>query len=149
MRLVLERFLLTATTSIGRLSVDGVHECFTLEDITRPPGAKKIPGKTAIPLGFYKVIINKSERFSKLAGREVQMPLLLDVPGFSGIRIHTGNKPEDTEGCILVGMTHDALTVHNSKEAYGRLFAKLDDALKADEEVTIEIKLGAGKSVSA
>jgi len=90
-------------TNYGANYTDGVlllndnFFCYTLEDRTRKPGDAKIPGETAIPAGKYKVIVNKSARFGKY------MPLLLDVPNFEGIRIHGGNKSEDSLGCILVG----------------------------------------------
>lgn len=75
--------------------------CFTLEDEIREiPGKPvqewKIPKETAIPQGTYKVIVDRSTRF------KIDLPHILDVPGFGGIRIHGGNKAENTEGCLLV-----------------------------------------------
>ena len=60
-------------------------------------GEGKIYGKTAIPCGRYKVIVNLSRKLKR------RLPLLLDVPGFEGIRIHGGKNETHTEGCILVG----------------------------------------------
>jgi len=79
--------------------------CWTLEDAVReldgmPVGRWKIKGHTAIPVGTYKVLVTFSNRFKKL------LPLLWEVPGFGGIRIHGGNTAEDTEGCILVAHHH-------------------------------------------
>jgi hypothetical protein len=86
----------TDRSTIGELHVNGVFECFTLEDTVRPV---KIKGETAIPEGRYEVVVNFSERFQR------PLPLLLNVPNFEGVRIHPGNTDKDTEGCILVGWT--------------------------------------------
>ena len=116
MELKLKRLHKTDKSTIGELSIDGVFECYTLEDVERDV---KVYSKTAIPKGEYKVIINQSNRFKKL------MPLLLNVPNFEGVRIHSGNKAEDTEGCILVGQTRSLDFIGNSKKAYDKLFKKM------------------------
>lgn len=87
------------TWTAGRLSIDGRPFCDTLEDTVRTlrSPVDKVPGKTAIPAGEYRVSVTHSPRF----GRE--LPLLENVPYFSGVRIHAGNSDRDTEGCILVG----------------------------------------------
>ena len=103
-----------SNTTIGVLTQNGVHVCFTLEDALREPGACpedmdrstwvkswKIPSKTAIPAGVYPLTISYSNRFKK------KLPEVKDVPGFTGIRFHGGNTSEDTEGCILVGLARD------------------------------------------
>ncbi len=118
----------------GVLYVDGVFECFTLEDPTRD---NKIPGETAIPAGRYPVIVNKSQRFNKL------MPLLLNVPKFDGIRIHAGNDRDDTEGCILVGDKQTSPTdgwIGESRKAMDRLFAKMLMARRNKQEIWIEVE---------
>ena len=129
MQLKLIRNVFTDNSTIGELSVDGVFECFTLEDVVRPV---KIKGETAIPAGTYEIEINMSPHFKKL------LPELLDVPNFEGVRIHSGNKPEDTEGCILVGQTKGKDFVFSSVAAFGPLFQKIQDALDGDK-VFIEI----------
>jgi len=134
MELILVRKHLSAKATEGRLYVDGKHECFTLEDVVRD--GPKIPGETAIPAGRYEVTVNLSNRFQQ------QMPLLLNVPGFEGVRIHTGNTDADTHGCILVGAdAGDAFDdrIGNSKVAYGALFPKIDAALKKREKVWLTI----------
>lgn len=118
----------TSISTIGELFVDGKFECFTLEDPIRD---KKIPGETAIPTGRYKVILNLSNRFKKI------MPLLLNVPNFEGVRIHTGNTPKDTEGCILVGCHFSKNWISESKKAYEALFTKLQNA---KDPIYIEIE---------
>ncbi len=122
----------SATATIGRLSVGGMHRCYTCEDVARP-GEAKITGRTAIPEGRYRVIVTHSERFG------VALPLLVGVPGFTGIRIHPGNTADDTEGCILPGEGYAVDRVTNSRTAFARLFAAIRAALDAGEEVWIEI----------
>jgi hypothetical protein len=116
-------------STIGKMSINGIFQCYTLEDVTRE---QKIVGVTAIPAGDYKVIINLSNRFQRL------LPLVLNVPGFSGIRIHPGNKAEDTEGCILVGTTAGEDFIGNSRIAFHDLFEKMRKA----KEITLSIKEG-------
>lgn len=118
--------------TLGRLSVDGRHQCYTCEDVTRP-GEPKVPGATAIPEGRYRVVVTHSQRFG------VRLPLLLDVPGFTGIRIHPGNTAADTEGCILpgLGMLEDRVT--DSRAAFGPLLTAIEAAIAGGEEVWIEI----------
>jgi hypothetical protein len=113
--------------TIGQLFLDGWWEAFTLEDVVRPAGVK-VPGQTAIPSGRYRVIINFSNRFQKL------LPLLVDVPGFEGIRIHSGNTAADTEGCIIVGKIRGLDDVLDSRVAMTTLQPKIQAALDAGEE---------------
>jgi len=118
MGLELKRTFAGAQRTFGELSVDGKFECYTLEDTIREPGVK-IPGKTAIPAGTYQVAVTWSERFQK------HLPLVLGVPGFTGIRIHTGNTEKDTEGCILVGKDRVEGTLLYSRVALEALLPKL------------------------
>lgn len=104
---------------MGSLYVDGVWQCWTLEDIVRP---EKIMHETAIPAGRYPVTITFSERFQK------PMPLLGDVPGFTGIRIHAGNTEADTSGCILVGQQRGRGMLLQSRAAFDALMGALTGA---------------------
>ena len=119
MQITIKRLHKTDTSTIGELLIDGIFECYTLEDIERPV---KIKAETAIPKGTYKVIINMSNRFKRL------MPLLLNVPNFEGVRIHAGNTNHDTEGCILVGRTRSKDFIGQSRKAYVQLFKKMQAA---------------------
>lgn len=126
MKIQIKRLHKTENSTIGELTIDGVFECYTLEDKERDV---KIKGETAIPKGTYGVIINKSNRFKKL------LPLLLKVKGFEGVRIHAGNSNHDTEGCILVGKARSVDYISQSRKAFDSLFAKMQKA----ESITITI----------
>ena len=98
--LTLTRIAKRADYTIGRLEDEnGVKICDTLEPTWRnyKGGELKVPRKSAVPEGTYPVVVTKSKKFGKY------LPLLVGVPGFEGIRIHSGNTVNDTEGCILVG----------------------------------------------
>lgn len=136
MNLKLERLQLDADVTIGSLSVDGEWQCWTCEDTVRAAGVK-IAGETAIPAGTYLVDITMSARFKTL------LPLLLNVPGFEGIRIHPGNTAADTEGCILVGADRMAKSVGRSRSAFTALFPRLRAAKALGEKIYIEIVNGA------
>jgi len=116
--------------------VDGRKECFILEDVVRPD---KVYGKTAIPEGTYEVLITWSPRFKR------QLPLLVNVPNYQGVRIHPGNTPDHTEGCLLPGTTRAADSVGESRKAFDKLFAKIEAARGRGEEVRIEIRRISGK----
>lgn len=111
-------------TTLGVLFMDGQYECFCLEDAIRevpgqPVASWKVKGHTAIPAGRYRLIISHSQRFGR------PLPLLVDVPGFTGVRIHPGNTVADTEGCIIVGLDRQPGRVLRSRIAFEALFAKL------------------------
>lgn len=106
MELKLKRYILTSKSTISDLFIDGHYFCKILEDTDRGLTSDmpideikkiKVQGQTAIPKGRYEVILSMSARFKKL------LPEILNVPGYLGIRIHPGNKPGDTEGCLLPG----------------------------------------------
>ena len=108
----------------GVLFVDGHYQCFTLEDeIREQPGRSvedwKVPGQTAIPSGRYRVVVTPSQRFQR------DLPLLLEVPGFSGIRVHPGNGTGDTSGCILVGQDRQPGRLRQSRVACEALCEQL------------------------
>lgn len=125
---------------IGELSINGERICYTLEDRVRerdgePVGRWKIRGNTAIPKGIYGVVVTYSPRFGR------QLPLLQNVPGFTGVRIHPGNSNEDTEGCILVGMTWGGGNfIGQSRIAFNEVFNVINKAFQRGESIKIEVK---------
>lgn len=122
MELYLHRDTLLAGVTLGKLFINGVYECEVLEDLYRG-AAPKVPGATCIPNGRYQVRITHSPRFQRM------LPLVEQVPGFTGIRIHPGNTADDTEGCLLPGKKRGKLNgrdaVFESTRAFDALFAKL------------------------
>jgi hypothetical protein len=125
---------------ISTAFIDGFFECFFLEDADRhlESGGIKVPGKTAIPRGKREIIIDWSNRFRSLALH------ILDVPQFTGIRIHAGNRPEDTEGCPVPGREINYRTspptLIGSIDTLRDLTLKVFCALIRGEKVWIEIK---------
>lgn len=134
MKLFLKRIYKGPDYTIGKLYIDGKYFCDTLEDTVRPDGVK-VYGKTAIPAGTYKIELVPSYRFQRL------MPMLLDVPNFSGILIHNGNTADDTDGCILVGKNKIKGKVIESRDTFAELANKMYWAWKDhDEKFEITIK---------
>lgn len=124
MLIEVKRFEFKDTYTVGKMYIDNIYECYTLEDVVRK-GAK-VNGQTAIPTGTYNLIINHSNRFNR------DLPLLEKVPNFTGVRIHAGNTSQNTEGCILVGTTWTGKDfIGNSKVAFNKLFEKLKKAKTA------------------
>lgn len=130
MELLLTRTKFGADFTMGKLDINGVFFCYTCEDEVRKI---KVPKETAIPVGTYEIVVNFSDTFKK------KLPLLLNVPNFKGIRIHSGNTDDHTEGCILVGSTMKDNFVGNSRVTMNKLMAKLNQAMQK-ERVFITVK---------
>lgn len=136
MKLTLKRIALRPTYTIGRLYIDGEYFCDTCEDKVRDTNKngvfyeKKVYGETAIPYGTYTIILSMSNRFKRV------LPLLLDVPYFEGVRIHSGNTAKDSLGCILVGENKQVGKVLNSRKTENRLMQILN---ATNEDIEIEI----------
>ena len=133
MNIILKRTECGKVCTIGELTVNGAHECWTLEDVVRADGVK-VYGETAIPAGAYAVDITYSPRFKR------DLPLLIGVANFVGIRIHPGNTASDTEGCILVGQGKGKNCVLSSRAAFDALFSKLQAAKKRGERITLRVQ---------
>ena len=139
MELVLKRYNFGEKSTLGKLFVGGVFFCYVLEDkvreIENEPVAKwKIPSQTAIPRGQYKVIIDFSSHFG------TELPHILDVPGFDGVRIHWGNTDIDTEGCLLVGssvVNEDFIS--NSRATFNHLFDLMEASYERGGDISIEV----------
>ena len=138
MKLKLVRKYRKETYTIGKLYVDGVYFCDTIEDRDRGLDdsmsladimIKKRYGETAIPYGTYKVEITYSPKYKRL------MPEIKNVKGFSGIRIHSGNTAKDTLGCLIIGKNTQVGMVTESRKTYNKLFALLKDA----KDISIDI----------
>jgi hypothetical protein len=106
--------------TIGKLYIDGHYLCDTLEDTVRPAGTK-IAGKTAIPAGTYRVKKTMSPRFKKI------LPEIMNVPGFTGVRIHAGNTAADTDGCLLLGLNKAKGKVLESQTTMAFFMARTPD----------------------
>lgn len=140
MRLTLKRIANKKNYCIGRLYINGKYFCDTLEDVDRGLDDSmteedikemKIKGETAIPTGIYTVLLTYSPKYKRV------MPLVNNVKGYSGIRIHSGNTHKDTEGCLLVGKNTKVGMVTDSRNTFEALFKRLQQ--KGSNKITIEI----------
>ena len=138
-KLRLERRYKGSKYTIGKLFINDEYFCDTIEDIDRGLKSsmsieyikkKKVYAKTAIPTGTYKIEMTYSSKFKRT------LPLLVDVKGFSGIRIHRGNTEIDSSGCIIIGENKVKGKVINSTRYEISLVNKLLD--EDDIEITIE-----------
>lgn len=128
-KLRLERFFFGDKYTVGRLYIDGKYFCDTLEDRVRDLDTEeKVYGETAIPAGTYEVRVTWSPKFKR------NLPLLMGVPHFTGIRIHRGNYAKDTLGCILVGENKVKGGVINSTQ-YELLLTKTLSGKKSEIEI--------------
>lgn len=126
----------------GKLYINDVYFCDTLEDPNRDlnfngtfdNGEIKIPGDTCIPVGTYTIIMTKSPKF------KITLPLLLNVPHFIDIRIHSGNHKGHTGGCILVGDLSGTGYLVSSRKRLDALVSILLEADRNKEKIIIKIE---------
>ena len=154
MKLFIDRKWPKSTYTIGRLYIDGILYCNTLEDADRGLKqsdsldyikSRKVAGETAIPKGVYGVAMNVTS--PKYAGVtwywqfcRGKMPRLLNVPGFEGILIHPGSDALSTRGCVLVGKNTKVGKLTESKATFQQIYKLMKAAADKGEEITIEIK---------
>ena len=138
MNLYLQRTERGDRYTMGRLAIDGVAFCDTLEPTDRHLEAatmrpeQKVFGQTAIPTGTYPVVLTYSPRF------KCTLPLLKNVPHFEGIRIHPGNSATDTAGCILVGRRLHSGRLTDSRQTMRQLMTTLTHRPQ-EQEISITI----------
>lgn len=154
MKITIDRKWKKDTYTIGRLYVNGILFCNTLEDKDRglkqtdsltSIRSKKIYGETAIPTGVYKIDMETaSPKYSAVKWYKNlcrgKMPRLKNVPGFEGVLIHPGNTALDTLGCILVGKNTVVGKLTESKDVFAKLYKQMKAAYDKREEIIIEIK---------
>ncbi|QOR58255.1 L,D-carboxypeptidase/transpeptidase [uncultured phage cr106_1] len=153
MNITIKRIFKGDKYTIGKLYVNGIYECDTLEDTDRgltqsmpltEIQSKKLYGETAIPTGTYEIDMNtvspkfKDRSWAKFCGGK--LPRFIDVPGYSGVLIHVGNKPADTLGCILVGDNKIKGQVINSTSTFQELYSIMLKAKVAGEKITVTIE---------
>ena len=143
MKLLLKRTFLRDEYTIGSLFVDGKYFCDTIEDKVRDfnkdgdlldPGETKVYAETAIPYGTYDVELSMSPKFKR------QLPMILDVKHFTGIRIHRGNTAQDSAGCIIVGENKVRGKVINSTRYEAWLIGFMKQAIKLGRKMQITIE---------
>lgn len=147
MELYLVRKEFSEECTIGEIRVDhrlikiledkdrGLYQSMSEEEIA----AIKVYGKTCIPYGRYQIVITQSPRFTKLRKKPVFLPQLLDVKGFSGIRIHPANYATELEGCLAPGLRSTKNSVLSSRDAYNFLLEKINLAIRDGDKVFINI----------
>lgn len=133
--LIVKRYWYSDKSTVGELWWgDEFQRIYTLEDTVRK--GPKINGETAIPTGKYEIVVNYSSRFQRL------MPLLLNVPDFEGVRIHSGNTSADTQGCLLVGLEHGRDGITRSRDAFNLIFPRIQEWVQKDKLYIQIVNLG-------
>ena len=146
MKLTVVRTQFGTDATNGLLFIDGIFECYTLEDQYQ---AVKVMHETCIPEGTYDIkfrtVGSFSERYKKKYGADhYGMLHLQDVPNFTYILIHAGNTDEHTSGSLIVGETQQDLDISDdgfighSGKAYLKLYNKVAKQLLQNKSVTIE-----------
>ena len=146
MKLTVVRTQFGTDATNGLLFIDGLFECYTLEDQYQ---AVKVMHETCIPEGTYDVEFRKTGGFhakysERYKNAHYGMLHVQDVPNFTYILIHTGNSDEHTSGCLIVGETQQDLDISkdgfigSSTVAYKKMYAKVAGQLLQGKDVAIE-----------
>lgn len=143
LELTVERAWKKPTYTIDRFYIDGAFLCNMIEDRDRgltqsmslaEIKSKKVYGETAIPSGRYEVKMTYSPKFKRV------LPLICNVPGFDGIRIHRGNTAADSLGCLLPGENKAVGKVINSTKYEKEIVERLTTATEVGMSIFITIK---------
>lgn len=144
MKLYIDRKYKKSGYTIGHMYVDGKYVCDTLEDSDRGLNKDmpleyikkvKVYGETAIPTGEYEVTLSYSPKFKRI------MPIVMDVPGWSGVRIHAANKATQLAGCIAPGLNRiKGMVVESTKYYYKLMDEYITPAIKNKEKIMLTIK---------
>lgn len=143
MDLLISRREFSDRSTIGDFSINGKFQCYVLEPVDRGLHAGmsleeikkiKIPERTAIPYGRYKVIMAWSGNFKMF------VPLYLAIPGFDSVEFHIGCKPSDTHACTLPGLSKQRDMVLNSTKAFNLVVPQINSAFERGEEIWITIE---------
>lgn len=147
MKIDLLRYSANNESTLGLLFIDGVFECYTLEDEYREV---KVMHETRIPEGTYKISLAKWGSHHERYGKKFPefhngMLILENVPNFTGILIHMGNTDDHTSGCILLGNTANNNKyadgfIGESEKAYRSVYPKIAEAILRNEPVTITVQ---------
>lgn len=154
MNILVKRIAKKDQYTIGKFYIDGKYFCDTIEDKDRGINSNmpleiikkaKVANKTAIPTGVYDLTVKiQSPKYLKsstfVTYCKAYMPRILNVPGFDGILIHTGNTAEDSSGCIILGYNKQVGKVLNSMDAFKKVYPVLKEASDKGEKITITIQ---------
>lgn len=154
MEILIKRIAKKETYTIGKLYIDGKYYCDTIEDkdrgLTQSMSSKeiadkKIKHKTAIPTGKYELTLKvKSPKYSQKKAFvdycNAFMPRFVNIPGYEGVLIHTGNTAEDSSGCIVVGYNKVVGKVINSMNAFKTIYPVMKTASDKGEKITVTIE---------
>jgi len=152
MNIKVERIYNNSNYCISHIYVDGEYVCDGIEDTDRMLNNEmtlgeimkiKVPRKTAIPTGKYRLTLNVvSPKFQKykyyMFFCSAKMPRVLNVPGYEGILIHKGVDQNSSAGCLIVGYNKIKGKVINSQEAFEKLYEILKVAKNKGEKIEIE-----------